>query len=55
MRRFSYLPTACFRLRSTQEHKFVQKFAYPKIHKDARFETKKNTETLYNLLDLNPK
>ena len=55
LRRFSYLPSACFRLRSLQTNKIVQKFQYPKIFKDARFDRKRNNEILYQLLDLKAK
>ena len=55
MRGFTYLPSACFKLRSTQEHKFIQKFEYPKTHRGINFESRRNAEMLESMLDLKNK
>ena len=55
MRGFSYLPSACFKIRSNQEHKFNQNFEYPKTHRGINFEMKRLNEMLESMLDLKNK
>ena len=55
IRQFSYLPSVSFRAQTTQEHKFKEKFAYPKLFRSINFETKRNEEILDSLLDLKVK
>ena len=55
MRSFAYLPSSCFKAYATQEHKFKEKFAYPKTFRGIYTEKKKNNEVLDSLLDLKNK
>ena len=55
MRSFSYLPAACLKVNSNQEHKFVKKFEYPKTFRSLNFDKKRNVEVLNTLLDMKAK
>lgn len=55
MLQFGYLPSAGFKARSRELNKFKEKFAYPKVHRQANFETKRNNEIFESLLDIKAK
>lgn len=55
LRGFSYLPSAGFKARSRELNKFKEKFAYPKVHRQANYETKRNQEIFESLLDVKAK
>ena len=52
MRSFTFLPSFSLRVHAAQDHKFKEKFAYPKLFRSLNFERRRNEEILATLQDL---